>query len=128
MKVTKQRLRELIKEECVAIEEEEYEESLLKEAEGNLDLFVMNTTIVYSKEINTTEMLNKIRAVEGVTRATPQGEAQPAGPNLLRHFIDIKFVNDRGSVQLYTNKLIKQLGQFPEIIRVRVMKITQVER
>ena len=128
MKITRQRLRELIKEECEAIEDEEYEESLLREADGDLDIFVMNTTIVYSKDINTSSMLNKIRGVEGVTRATPQGESVNAGPNLLRHFIDIKFIIERGSVELYTNKLIKKLGSFPEIIRVRVMKVNQVER
>jgi len=128
MKITRQRLRELIKEECEAIEDEEYEESLLREADGDLDIFVMNTTIVYSKDINTSSMLNKIRGVEGVTRATPQGESVTAGPNLLRHFIDIKFIIERGSVELYTNNLIKKLGSFPEIIRVRVMKVNQVER
>jgi len=128
MKITKQKLRKLIVEECQALEEEEKVEELLKLIESEVDLYVLKATIVYDKKMNTTDILNKIRALKGVTRTSPQGEATDAGGNLRRHFIDIKIALESGSIQAYMNTLLKEIAAMPEVIRIRVMNINSAER
>ena len=141
MKITKKRLRELIVEECGALDEEGVLEAnasafimeeiarQLDEASKDLDMFVVVTSVVYQKEAGTDNVLNKIRAIPGVTRCSPQGRATPAGPGALLHLVNIKLVRVPGqSIQRLLEILIEQLSRVPEISNIKVKAVNQVER
>ena len=140
MKISKSRLRELIVEECSTIEEvkttgknpsdyilEEVSRQL-GEAEKSLNLYILTMHVTYNKNTPTNEILNQIRAIEGVTRCSPQGEAEDIGANTKRHLLDVKVVLRKGSIQLYIRLLLQAILKLQDVVRVRLTKATQVER
>ena len=141
MKITKERLRELIVEECGALEDEaalkadatafivDEVSRQLAEASRDLDMFVVVASVVYQKQAGTDDVLNKIRAITGVTRCSPQGPASPAGPGALVHLVNIKLVRTPGqSTQKLIENLITQLSRLPEVSNIKVKAVNQVER
>jgi hypothetical protein len=141
MKITKKRLRELIVEECDTLDEEgalqanatayimEEVARQLAEASKDLDMFIVVASIIYRKEAGTDNVLNQVRAINGVTRCSPQGPAMPAGPGALIHLVNIKLLRSPGaSIQKLVENLLAQLSRLPEVSNIKVKTINQVER
>ena len=140
MKISKNRLRELIVEECATLEEGEATKDpssdyileeisrQLDEAETKLDLYILTMHVTYNKSTATNEILNQIRAIEGVTRCSPQGEADDIGLDVKRHLLDVKVALKRGSIQAYIRLLLQAILKLQDVVRVRLTKATQVER
>ena len=140
MKVNKKRLRELIVEETAALEEAEriekdpatyiFEEveKQLAEAEITLDLYVLSATLIHDKTQSTTDVLNSIRAIQGVTRCSTPGKSTPLGGNMLRSNVEIKVVKGRGSLQGYIDLLLQTILKVDGVTRIKLLRVTQVER
>jgi len=140
MKINKKRLRELIVEETALLEEAERIESdpstylleeierQLAEAEITLDLYVLNAVLTHDKTQSTTDVLNSIRAIQGVTRCATKGQSTPLGGNMLRSFVDIKIVKEKIALQAYIDLLLQTVLKVDGVTRIKLLKVTQVER
>ena len=140
MKINKKRLRELIVEETQALEVAEKIENdpatyileevsrHLAEAEITLDLYVLNAALTHDKSQSTTDVLNSIRAIQGVTRCSTKGQPTPLGGNMIRSFIDIKIVKEKIALQAYIDLLLQTVLKVDGVTRIKLLKVTQVER
>ena len=142
MKINKKRLRELIVEETQALEVAEKIENdpttyileeverHLTEAEITLDLYVLNASLTHDKAQSTTDVLNSIRAIQGVTRCSTPGKSTDLGGNMLQSLLEIKIVKDasRMALQTYINLLLKTVLKIDGVTRIKLLEVTQVER
>ena len=140
MKISKKRLRELIVEETAELEElerietdpsvyilEEVERQLT-EAEISLELYVLNALLTHDKTVSTTDILNSIRAIQGVTRCSTKGQPTPLGGDMVRSIIDVKIVKDKIGLQQYTHMLLNTVLKISGVTRIKLVRATRVER